>query len=35
VIVQDLILHNEITEDGDWYSVTVYYDKADDKAAGG
>jgi hypothetical protein len=23
--VQDLVFHNEITADGPWYSVTVYY----------
>jgi hypothetical protein len=23
--VLDLVVHNEITADGDWYSVTVYY----------
>ena len=34
VTVQDLILHNEITEDGDWYSVTVYFEKADEADAG-
>jgi len=31
--VQDLVLHNEITEDGDRFSITVYFDKADDAAA--
>ncbi|MGI5222429.1 hypothetical protein [Nocardia sp. CA-290969] len=25
VVVQDLILHNEITADGPWPSITVYY----------
>jgi len=25
VWVQDLVLHNEVTADGDWYSVTVYF----------
>jgi hypothetical protein len=25
VDIQDLVLHSEITPDGDWYSVTVYY----------
>jgi hypothetical protein len=25
VDVQDLVLHNEITEDGEWYSITVYF----------
>ncbi|MDZ5446612.1 hypothetical protein U2F26_28465 [Micromonospora sp. 4G57] len=23
--VQDLVLHNEITADGDWWSATVYF----------
>jgi len=23
--VQDLVLHNEITGDGSWFSITVYY----------
>ncbi|MBE1604224.1 hypothetical protein [Actinopolymorpha pittospori] len=25
VWVQDLVLHNEVTADEDWYSVTVYF----------
>ncbi|MEV3965188.1 hypothetical protein AB0M34_30605 [Nocardia sp. NPDC050193] len=25
VVVQDLVLHNEITADGPWPSITVYY----------
>jgi hypothetical protein len=25
--VHDLVLHNQITPDGDWYSITVYFDK--------
>jgi hypothetical protein len=25
VDVQDLILHTEVTEDGDWHSMTVYF----------
>ncbi|MBF6127912.1 hypothetical protein [Nocardia brasiliensis] len=25
VSVQDLVLHNEVTAEGDWPSVTVYY----------
>jgi hypothetical protein len=25
VYVQDLVLHNEITPEGDWYSITVYF----------
>lgn len=25
VAVQDLVLHNEITADGSWPSITVYY----------
>ena len=25
VVVQDLVLHNEITEDDSWYSITVYF----------
>ena len=28
--VFDLVLHNEITEDGDWYNVTVYYSMPED-----
>jgi hypothetical protein len=32
VEVYDLILHNEITEDGHWPSVTVYYDYPNDDA---
>ncbi|MFR9750980.1 hypothetical protein ACL02S_08080 [Nocardia sp. 004] len=27
ITVTDLILHNEITADGDWPSITVYYDR--------
>lgn len=23
--VMDLVMHNEITEDGSWFSLTVYY----------
>ena len=23
--VMDLVLHDEVTEDGSWYSLTVYY----------
>jgi hypothetical protein len=26
VNVLDLILHTEVTEDGDWHSITVYFD---------
>ncbi|MFI9405964.1 hypothetical protein [Nocardia sp. NPDC052316] len=29
VIVADLILHNEVTADGHWPSITVYYSKSD------
>ncbi|MEV5649770.1 hypothetical protein AB0L57_16115 [Nocardia sp. NPDC052254] len=29
VTVADLILHNEVTADGDWPSITVYYSKND------
>ncbi|MFC8044296.1 hypothetical protein [Nocardia sp. NPDC057353] len=29
VTVADLILHNEITADGDWPSITVYYNVAE------
>jgi len=25
VDVQDLVLHTEVTEDGDWHSLTVYF----------
>jgi hypothetical protein len=25
VEVQDLVLHTEVTEDGDWHSLTVYF----------
>jgi hypothetical protein len=25
VDVQDLLLHTEVTEDGDWHSMTVYF----------
>lgn len=25
VWIQDLVLHNDVTADGDWYSVTVYF----------
>ncbi len=28
VSVQDLVLHNEITADGPWPSITVYYSEA-------
>jgi hypothetical protein len=28
--VMDLILHDEITENGSWYSLTVYYALSDD-----
>jgi hypothetical protein len=24
------VLHNEVTADGDWHSITVYYERADD-----
>ncbi|MFD4355868.1 hypothetical protein ACFWPX_25185 [Nocardia sp. NPDC058518] len=27
VTVSDLILHNEVTADGNWPSITVYYSK--------
>lgn len=27
VDVQDLVLHNEVTTDGNWASITVYYEK--------
>lgn len=30
ITVADLILHSEVTEDGDWPSITVYYSKSDD-----
>jgi hypothetical protein len=26
VTVLDLIMHTEVTEDGDWYSLAVYFD---------
>lgn len=26
VQVLDLVMHTEMTEDGDWHSLTVYYD---------
>jgi hypothetical protein len=29
VTVQDLVLHTEVTAEGDWPSITVYYTKAD------
>ncbi|MEV6429130.1 hypothetical protein [Nocardia sp. NPDC051463] len=29
ITVADLILHNEITADGNWPSITVYYSKND------
>ncbi|KIA66430.1 hypothetical protein [Nocardia vulneris] len=29
VSVQDLVLHNEVTAEGDWPSVTVYYTRTD------
>ena len=25
VEIQDIVMHSEITESGDWYSMTVYY----------
>nr|BFE32502.1 hypothetical protein GCM10010200_047530 [Actinomadura rugatobispora] len=33
VKVQDLILHEEITEDGPWVSATVYFHPADPAGA--
>lgn len=30
--VFDLVLHNQITADGDWYDVTVYYALPTDRA---
>ncbi|MBL7490417.1 hypothetical protein I6A60_40205 [Frankia sp. AgB1.9] len=30
VDVQDLVLHTDITADGDWHSITVYYQHAGD-----
>ncbi len=27
ITVTDLILHNEVTADGDWPSITVYYNR--------
>ncbi|WP_029900806.1 hypothetical protein [Nocardia brasiliensis] len=30
VSVQDLVLHNEVTAEGDWPSVTVYYTRIGD-----
>ncbi|MDP9866032.1 MULTISPECIES: hypothetical protein [Streptosporangium] len=32
VEVHDMIMHNEITEDGDWPSLTVYFDYVTDHA---
>lgn len=29
-VIMDLVMHNQITEDGDWYSLTVYYDLPSD-----
>jgi hypothetical protein len=31
--VQDLVLHTEVTEDGDWHSVTVYFHRRTDLRA--
>ncbi|HUY50368.1 MAG TPA: hypothetical protein VMV92_32455 [Streptosporangiaceae bacterium] len=28
VEVQDLVLHTEVTEDGDWHSLTVYFHRS-------
>lgn len=28
VVVQDLVLHNEVTAEGNWYSITVYFSTA-------
>jgi hypothetical protein len=34
VDVQDLMMHTEVTADGDWHSITVYYQRAgDDRGA--
>jgi hypothetical protein len=33
--VFDLVLHNEINEHGDWYSVVVYYAMPDDPPSPG
>ncbi|OHV41509.1 hypothetical protein BCD49_00690 [Pseudofrankia sp. EUN1h] len=30
VDVQDLMMHTEVTADGDWHSITVYYERADE-----
>ncbi len=35
--VQDLVMHTEVTADGDWHSITVYYHRAtagDDRDSG-
>jgi hypothetical protein len=31
VDVQDIAFHNEVNEDGDWYSMTVYFHPAEDR----
>jgi hypothetical protein len=28
VEVQDLVMHTEVTENGDWYSLTVYFHRS-------
>ncbi len=32
VEVLDIVFHDEVTEDGDWYSMTVYFHDADDES---
>jgi hypothetical protein len=31
-VVQDLVMHEELTNRGPWYSFTVYYSRPDDPA---
>lgn len=31
--VHDLVLHTEVTEDGDWHSITVYFHRRRDLRA--
>jgi hypothetical protein len=34
VEVHDLILHTDVTEDGDWHSLTVYFTRPTDQGSG-
>jgi len=27
ITIMDIVMHNDVNADGDWYSLTVYYDR--------